>query len=253
MRLNKFISHNTKYSRRAADDLISSSRVSINGKIISDLSSRVDENDEVSLDGKIIKIKAAHTFIVYNKPKGELVTHKDDRSRRIIFDSLPKHFGGFVSVGRLDFASEGLIILGDDKKIVSLLESSSLERSYNIKIAHTLSDDMIKSMFDGVYIENALDGAHEKTTIKSMHIKPIKDLKILHQSTTHTRLRITITEGKNTELRRLFAHFKRPILDLKRVSFGPFFLNSLKSGSWRYFSKDEYKILRQLSKELSCD
>ncbi|PIE74301.1 MAG: pseudouridine synthase, partial [Deltaproteobacteria bacterium] len=143
MRLNKFIAHNSKYSRRSADELISAGKISINGNVVRQMATRVEEGDEVRLDGKLLVEKFMHTFIIYNKPRGELVTHKDDRSRRIIFDSLPKSFRGFISVGRLDFASEGLIILGDDKRLVSLLERSNLERSYNIKIAGSLSLEVI--------------------------------------------------------------------------------------------------------------
>jgi len=116
VRINKYISHNTKYSRREADELIKAGRVKIGHKIVTDLSTKVESGDKVFLNGKLIKPKHKFTVIVYNKPKGELVTKRDDRGRRTIYDSLPKKFSHFIPIGRLDFASEGLLLLAYCKR-----------------------------------------------------------------------------------------------------------------------------------------
>lgn len=120
MRLNKFISHNTGYSRREADELIKQGKVSINGRVVSDFI-EVSGEEKIRIGSRLIKPKTEFTMIVYNKPKGELVTKKDDRGRRTIYDSLPEGFSRFVSVGRLDFASEGLLLLTDAPAIATAL------------------------------------------------------------------------------------------------------------------------------------
>jgi len=118
-RLNKFISHNTNYSRREADELIKAGKVSIAGRVVSDLATSVDEDDKVRINGRLIKLKKEFTVIVYHKQKGELVSKKDDRGRKTIYDTLDKKFAKFVSVGRLDYASEGLLLLTDAPAIAT--------------------------------------------------------------------------------------------------------------------------------------
>ena len=116
MRLNVYISHHSAYSRREADELIKQGRVNIERQK-ANLGDSIDEGQRVFIDGKpLAKAKEEqYTAIVYHKPKGELVSKKDDRGRRVIYQSLGKKYNGFVPVGRLDFASEGLLILSDSK------------------------------------------------------------------------------------------------------------------------------------------
>ena len=128
MRINKFISHNTNYSRREADELIKAGKVSINGRIISDLSTDIKDGDKVRIGSRLVKLKKEFSVILYNKPKGELVTKRDDRGRRTIYDSLPRGFSKFSSIGRLDFASEGLLLLTDAPVIAQALMDSDIER-----------------------------------------------------------------------------------------------------------------------------
>ena len=105
MRINKFISHNTNYSRREADELLKAGKVSINGRVVSNLSTEVKDSDKVRIGSRLIKLKKEFSMIVYNKQKGELVTKKDDRGRKTIYDTLPRGFSKFISVGRLDYAT----------------------------------------------------------------------------------------------------------------------------------------------------
>ena len=133
MRLNKFISHNTGYSRREADELIKQGKVSINGRVVSDFI-EVSGEEKIRIGSRLIKPKTEFTMIVYNKPKGELVTKKDDRGRRTIYDILPEGFSRFVSVGRLDFASEGLLLLTDAPAIATALMNSDIEREYSFAV-----------------------------------------------------------------------------------------------------------------------
>ena len=243
MRINKYISHNSKYSRREADELIKSGFVKINKQIAS-LNDTVKKNDKVSIKGKLINEKKIFTVIVYNKAKGELVSKKDDRGRKTIYDSLPRHFSSFLPVGRLDYASEGLLLLSYSVKVVSALMNSDLERKYYLKIRGIVNEKVIEAMQNGLEIVNSKKGAHAKTKISSMKISPFLEYEILGSSGGYTKLKVLINEGKNRELRRFFAFFDLEVVDLKRVSFGVVDLGMLASGKYRFLSKSEYEKLR---------
>jgi 23S rRNA pseudouridine2605 synthase len=253
VRLNKFISHNTKYSRREADKLIIEGFVKVNKQIIKDFSYQVQSGDRVFVKGKEVKKRGRFelTMIVYNKPKGALVTKKDDRGRTTIFHLLPGKFRHFVPVGRLDFASEGLLLLTDNVEVADILMKSDLPRVYNIKIDKILTQEMIDAMQEGLKLKDASAGAHEKSKIKKMEFAPFAGFAIRSQGKNFTKLKVALTEGKNREIRRFFAHFGAKVLDLKRVSYGFIELNNLPTNKTRFLTKKEYELLHQfLKKEL---
>jgi 23S rRNA pseudouridine2605 synthase len=242
MRLNKFIAHHSKYSRRDADKLIFDGKVKVNGAICTNPAIDIKTGDKISVNGTPIKQKKNYTFIVYNKPKGELVTKKDDRGRKTIYHSLPTRFRGMRYVGRLDFASEGLLILGDAVDIVDILSNSDLPRVYKIKIKGDITENIINAMKQGIELNNK-KGAHEKSKINQLELQPFINFEIIKNSPTYSILKVAISEGKNRELRRFFTNFDREVVDLKRLSYGWISLNNLKEGKWRYFTSDEYKLL----------
>jgi 23S rRNA pseudouridine2605 synthase len=248
-RLNKYISHNTKYSRREADEVIKAGRVSINGAEISDLATKVEPTDEVRLDGKKIHVQTKYTVIVYNKPKGELVTKSDPQGRRTIYDGLAHKYRHFLPVGRLDFASTGVILLSDAPGVVDTLMHSKLERVYNVKVRGEIPPALIQAMNDGLELEDAREGGHEKSEITSMSFAPFYAYQVLKSTPTYSKLRVAITEGKNRELRRFFAHFGNDVVDLNRISFGGIELNALPEGKSRYLSPKEYESLHTFLKE----
>jgi 23S rRNA pseudouridine2605 synthase len=250
MRLNKYISHNSKYSRREADKLVAEGKVKINKKEVKEPFYDVNDNDEVSINGQLIKTKDNdfYTVIVYNKQKGELVTKKDDRGRKTIYDSLPHKFKHFLPVGRLDFMSEGLLILSDSPKVVDALMHSEFERMYKLKISGNITKTMLESMEDGLEIQDSLAGAHELSKIDTMIISPFVAYNIIKNDTKYSKLKVVITEGQNRELRRFFGHFNKEVLDLKRIAFGSFTLDNLPSGKFRYFSKKDYADLKEYLK-----
>jgi len=249
MRLNKFISHNTKYSRREADKLIEAGEVTLNKKPLYDFAYEVDEEDRISVKGKPIKEKGNElTIIVYNKPKGVLVTKKDDRGRTTIYHKLPGKFRHFVPVGRLDYASEGLLLLTDNIGVATALMESKLDRTYNLKIDKPISPEMIEAMKEGLVLDDARAGAHEKSKIYAMEFAPFSHFEVRSEGKNFTKLRVTISEGKNRELRRFFAHFEAKVLDLKRVAFGGVELNNLPENKTRFFTHREYDEVHQFMK-----
>jgi 23S rRNA pseudouridine2605 synthase len=251
VRLNKYIAHNSKYSRREADVLIEEGKVKVNKTYIKDFGYRVQDGDRVYVKGKELTPKPKHevTMIVYNKPKGSLVTKKDDRGRTTIYHLLPGKFRHFIPVGRLDFASEGLLLLTDNSYYATALMKSSLPRVYNIKIDKILTKEMIDAMQNGLVLDDATAGAHEKSDIKSMEFAPFAGFVLRSQGKNYTKLKVALTEGKNRELRRFFGYFGAKVLDLKRVSYGPFELNNLPENKTRFLSAKEYEMLHKIVKE----
>lgn len=242
MRLNKYLSHNTKYSRREADELIKNGHVKIRGKVVTDLSTRVQKGDKVYLKGRFVHPRNEFTVLVYNKQKGELVTKKDDRGRKTIYDNLSKRYHHFIPIGRLDYASEGLVLLTDDPKVATALMTSNLERVYYLKIKGSITEAMEEAMKHGLHADVATKGAHAKTDIVSMDFAPFLWYKIQKESGGYTKLKVAISEGKNRELRRFFGYFDADVMDLKRVEFGGISLD-IPAGKSRFLTKTEYHSL----------
>ena len=253
MRLNKFISHNSKYSRREADKLIEEGEVTVNNIKMDNFGYDVKEGDLVSIRGLHVKEKTELTMIVFNKPKGTLVTQKDDRGRTTIFHKLPGKFRHFIPIGRLDFASEGILLLTDSPRVAEVMMQSGLDRTYNIKIDKPFTPEMEEAMKEGLFLDDARAGGHEKSKIYSMDFAPFVHYEVRNVGANFSKLRVTIAEGKNREIRRFFGHFEANVLDLKRVEFGGIELNNLPTGKTRYFTRREYddthkylKMVRQI-------
>jgi 23S rRNA pseudouridine2605 synthase len=249
MRLNKFIAHHTKYSRRDADKLIFDGKVKVNGAVCTNPATDIESGDKVAVNKIPVTQKKNYTFIVYNKPKGELVTKKDDRGRKTIYHSLPTRFRGMRYVGRLDYASEGVLVLGDAVDIVDILSTSDLPRVYKVKIKGNITQNIIDAMKRGIELNNK-KGAHSESKFNQLELQPFINFEITKNSPTYSTLKVAIAEGKNRELRRFFGNFDREVVDLKRISYGWVSLNNLKEGKWRYFTPDEYKLLHDYLKML---
>lgn len=253
IRLNKFISHNSRFSRREADELIKAGKVSIDGKTISDLSTKVGHRTIVKVNGRTVKVDYSRpsTVIVYNKLKGEIVSKNDPQGRRIIYDTIAKKFSHFIPIGRLDYASEGLLLMTDDPKIATAIMTSDLERVYKIKIEGEVTPAMISGMDNGIKLDDATAGAWDNTKTIDMEFQPFLGYQIQTSTPKYSKLKVAISEGKNRELRRFFAHFGAKVTDLKRVSFGGINLNNLPSGKVRYLEREEYENLRLFMKEVT--
>ena len=250
-RLNKFISHNSRFSRREADELIKAGKVSIDGKVIGDLSTKVGFKTIVKVNGRTVKVDftRASTVIVYNKLKGEIVSKNDPQGRKIIYDTIGKKFNHFIPIGRLDYASEGVLLMTDDPKIATAIMTSDLERVYKLKIEGEVSKAMISAMDNGITLDDATAGAWDNTKTINMEFKAFLGYQIQTSTPKYSKLKVAISEGKNRELRRFFAHFGAKVVDLKRVSFGGINLNNLPSGKVRYLERDEYENLRDFMKD----
>jgi len=244
MRLNKYIAHHSSYSRREADKAIQDGYVRVDGEIEDNPATQVDEREViVYVSGKQVTPRDKYTVIVYNKPKGELVTKSDPRGRKTIYDTLGHKYKHFIPVGRLDYATEGVLLLTDASKVATALMNSGLERVYKVKIKGEITPEMEAAMLNGLELADATAGGHSHSKVTSMTFAPFLGYKIQKNEHNYSVLKIAIAEGQNREIRRFFAHFGTEVADLKRISFAEIELNNLPTGKSRFLTRSEYSAL----------
>ena len=192
MRINKFLADKGIASRRHADEIIAAGRVTING-VIATLGANVEEGDEVALDGVVLEsTEKKMEYYLMNKPKGVVCTVSDDRGRKTVIDLLPEGVGRVFPVGRLDYETEGLLILTNDGDLAYRLTHPMTEipKTYMAKIEGTLTEKDLNPIRSGI----ELDGVMTKKC--KAHI--------VETNKAYTKVHITITEGKNRQVRRMF-------------------------------------------------
>ena len=203
-------------SRRKAEQLIFQGKVKVGDTIISNPATKISENSEIKINDVLIPKKAPLVIYVYYKPKGLIVTKSDENSRPTIFENLPKQMRNLISVGRLDKNTSGLLLLTNDGHLARFLElpKNKFERKYEVKIRGKLSRFQVKRIMDGLIINR-------------FKYQPIK-IRILSTSSKISNLELSLIEGKNREIRRIMEYFETPVIELKRISYGPYGLNEMK-------------------------
>lgn len=219
-RLNKFIAHAGFCSRRAAEALIFDGRVSINGIRIKNYATMVLENDAVMIDQQQLQLIQKIRLWKYHKIKGLITTHNDPYGRRNVFESLPKNLPRVVSIGRLDYNTEGLLLLTNSPTLAHLLEKPNIDivRKYRCRAFGKISAQLIAEMRRGVKIGDLQYGSIivEKDT---------------HDDNNNVWLTISLTEGKNREIRNVMQHFGLEVTRLIRIQYGKFCLNDLEKNA----------------------
>ncbi|UCC80722.1 MAG: rRNA pseudouridine synthase [Candidatus Zixiibacteriota bacterium] len=234
MRLNKFLSKAGIVSRRGADQLIQQGRITVNGKIIMELGTIIDETaDKVEFEGKPVTLPCEYIYLVLNKPPGYLVTLRDNFGRPVVMSLMGKYKEAVKPVGRLDFDSSGLLILTNDGEFAFRLSHPRFEidKKYLVKCEGFISDDDIKKLGEGIELE---DG---KTS-------PAK-LELISRSKTFSRFHITIHEGRKRQIRRMCQAVGKNVVKLERISIGNIELGDLKSGKYRLLDKREIDSLKK--------
>ena len=228
-RIAKFIARSGVCSRRAAEELILQKRITVNGETISSPAFNVDGSEKILLDGEKLPTIEKTRLWLYYKPIGLITSHKD-ASRPTVFDNLPEGMPRVISVGRLDLNSEGLLLLTNNGELSRMLElpQNGWSRRYKVKVHGFVTQEKFDSLANGV-------------TIDGINYGPVK---IVSDSTqgTNTWLTVTLTEGKNREIRRLMQHLGLDVARLIRLSYGPFQLGGLKKGEVREVPQ---KVLRE--------
>ena len=234
-RLQKFIARAGVASRRRAETLIVSGRVRVNGRTATVLGTRVrPEVDEVRVDGVRVQ-PAPIRWVMLNKPPGFLTTRRDDRGRDTVYDLLPESLRGLVHVGRLDRATEGLLLLTNDGEAANMLAHPRyrVEREYRAWVAGLPSRDVLRRLVSGVKLEDGLARA--------------KRARVLERGSPRSVLELVLTEGRKREVRRLCRAVRHPVQRLERVRFGPIRLAGLGRGEWRDLTEAEVAALAKLS------
>lgn len=231
MRLQKFLAEAGIASRRAAEALITSSRVSVNGKVVSQLGTKVNPGvDRVEFDGDPVRPKR-RLYIALNKPPGYVCTRNDPESRRIVSELLPREWGHLHTIGRLDRASEGLLLLTNDGE-------------FSLKVAHPrygirkIYQVIVTGFVDQQVAEQLTKGVRQGGDFLKAQRAHVYDA-----NNTHSRLEIELAEGRNREVRRLLAACGFHVEALVRISIGRVKLGNLPSGKWRTLTEPEIKSL----------
>lgn len=232
MRINKFIAAHTNYSRRKADELIRQKRVKVNNRL-AEVGEQIDpDNDSITVDFRIINAgKQKMEYYCVYKPLNTIVTKSDEKHRPIIYDTLPDKFRKFNPAGRLDFDSEGILIMTNDGDFLNYIihPSSDVQKQYRAKIFGSLGNEEIERLKRGVH--------YQGETYRLDRV----DIVSYNRNTDKSDIRIVISHGKNREIRNALKSIGHPVISLKRTAVGNIDLDFLGPRAYRKFDKSYFK------------
>lgn len=232
MRLNKFLSSCGLASRRKCEDIIKAGRVTINGKVVDNLATDVDEKkDKVAVDGNLLALPNQLVYLKMNKPKGYACTASDERGRKTIFDLVQSDVRLF-NVGRLDYETEGLIFLTNDGEFANLVTHPKyhFEKEYVATIEGDIKESELAVLRKGVVV----DGVR----------MPTAKVKYMGYDGTFAKVSVVIDEGQNHQVRRMFDAIGKTIKLLKRVRIGGVHLGGLYRGKTKPMTQDEIDFFK---------
>jgi pseudouridine synthase len=215
--------------------MIRDGRVTVNGMIISEMGVQVDEQtDRVCVDGAPVHPEETKHYIAYNKPVGEVTTVSDPEGRDTVMDKFRDYPVRLFPVGRLDYDSEGLLLLTNDGEMMNrvLHPSRLVKKVYLTKVSNHVSSEEMISLRKGVVVDGKITSP--------------ASVRLILENTFDTVLLISIHEGRNRQVRKMIEAVGHQVVSLKRVEFGPVSLGNLPSGMWRSLTPDEIARLRQL-------
>lgn len=232
MRINKYLAESGVASRRAAEEFILAKRVQINGKVITDLATQVNESDIVKLYGKVVKPISKKVYIMLNKPSGYITSCQDEKGRRTVMNLLGDIGIRVFPVGRLDYDTEGLLLLTNDGDFAAKIThpGSQIPKTYLATVEILPTKTQLEQLEKGVIIDDK-PTAPAKISIQSQQKK-----------STTVDVEIIITEGRNRQVRKMFAAVGLNILKLKRTAIADLVLGDLPLGKWKYIDKTLLKM-----------
>ena len=235
-RLQKILSRAGIASRRAAEQMILDGRVSVDGKVITELGSKFDITlNEICVDNKKIIYSDKKVYILLNKPKNVLTTVQDDRGRKTVVDLINEVQERIYPVGRLDYDSEGLILLTNDGELMnSLLHPKfQINKTYVVKVSGEINETKLNNLRSGIKLDDGL-------TAPAI-------VRVIGKSTTEAKIEITIHEGRNRQVRRMFAAIGCEVKRLKRTNLANLSIRDLKIGQYRLLTEMEIKNLYEMT------
>ena len=233
MRLQKYLAQCGVSSRRSAEKMISDGRVSVNGVVITEMGFQVDENSaQVQVDGRSVRPETEKHYLAYNKPIGEVTTVYDPEGRTTVMDHFRDYPVRLFPVGRLDYDSEGLLLLTNDGDMMNhmLHPSSNITKAYLTRVSNFVTDEEIRILRSGVMVDGKMTSSAQ--------------VRLIRHETLFTDLLISIHEGRNRQVRKMIEAVGHQVVHLKRVRFGPVELGSLPSGMWRKLTEEEIARLK---------
>jgi 23S rRNA pseudouridine2605 synthase len=238
-RLQKILSQAGIASRRASEQLIVEGRVTVNGTTIRELGSKADPSrDDIRVDGSRIKLPESHRYVLLNKPRGYVTTRSDPQRRPTVMDLLGGVREYVYPVGRLDFESEGLLLLTNDGNLAAQLThpSHGVARVYEAQVLGLPDAHDVDRLTRGITIDGRRTQPAEVALLPSSR-----------QRAQHGTLRITIREGRNRQVRKMLEAIGHPVDELRRVAIGPLRDGRLKSGHWRDLTVEEVRLLKKVA------
>ena len=235
IRLQKFLADAGVASRREGERLILGSRVEVNGQIVTTLGTRVHPGrDTVRVDGRRIQGGGRRVYYLLHKPKGSITSAADPAGRPTVIDLLQGVRERIFPVGRLDWNSEGLLILTNDGDLAFRLThpANHVPKVYRVKVKGAVSAQDLETLRRGLFIDG-------RRTL------PARVERVSGQA--HTWLEVTLHEGRKNQIRRMFDRLGHGVLKLKRIAIGPIRDRALKPGEWRRLTPEEVRLLREAS------
>lgn len=236
MRLQKYMALCGVAARRKCEEMIAGGRVAVNGQVVTKMGTLVGPGDTVALDGREIAPEAQKRYILYHKPAGEVTTVSDDKGRETVMDRFSGMEERLYPVGRLDYDSEGLLLLTNDGELAQRLTHPSCEvdKVYLARVSGNPSGEAIERLRRGVFMEG--DGRRTYPA----------QVRVVRDEALYSDLLVTIHEGRNRQVRRMFDAVGHKVLLLRRVRFGPLELGGLRRGEWRELTESEVAALKAI-------
>lgn len=235
MRLQKYMALCGVASRRASEEMIAAGRVCVNGHTVTKMGVQVDEErDRVTVDGAPIRLEEEKHYLAYYKPVGEVTTVSDPEGRATVMDKFRDYPVRLYPVGRLDYDSEGLLLLTNDGDMMNSLlhPSHEVNKTYLARVSSRLEDESVRRLRQGVTLDGRLTSPAQ--------------VRVVRYETFDTVVLVTIHEGRYRQVRRMFEAVGHQVVSLKRVGFGPIQLGDLPRGQWRRLTDAEVRRLKEL-------
>ena len=235
MRLQKYLALSGVASRRASEKLIAEGHVAVNGQVITEMGVQVDENtDRITVDGTPVHLEEEKHYLAYNKPVGEVTTVSDPEGRATVMDKFRDYPVRLYPVGRLDYDSEGLLLLTNDGELMNNLlhPSKEVNKTYLAKVSNHVDEDALRRLRAGVTIDDRLTSP--------------ANVRLVRHEAFDSSVLVTIHEGRYRQVRRMFEAVGHHVLQLKRVGFGSVQLGDRPRSQWRHLTDAEVKRLKEL-------
>ena len=232
MRLQKYMALCGVASRRKAEEMIAEGKVSVNGLTITEMGVQVEDGDEVRVEGRVIRPEEIKKYVMYHKPAGEVTTVSDPEGRPCVLDHFRDEPVRLYPVGRLDYDSEGLLLLTNDGALTERLlhPSHQVDKTYLARVTGRVTLETVRNLRMGVMLDD-----HRTAPAK---------VRIIKEEAFATVVLVTIHEGRNRQVRRMFEENGHQVLQLRRVKFGPLELGDLPRGQWRDLTGEEVRRLQ---------